>query len=187
MMRRVESFFLGAVAGLVATVPMTALMLAGKRQMSPSSQDPLPPVQITHQMLRTVDWNGDLTRKEEAALTAVNHFAYGAGMGALYAQCFEPRTAGGAIATGVGYGLGVWTLSYCGWLPAAGLYRPPTEDSAERNVLMIAAHVVWGGSLGLARHLCQRMATAQSSPTPPAMYKRFHDEEDGRIGVILQP
>ena len=172
MMRRIESLFVGAVAGLVATVPMTFFMLAGKRRMSFWSQDPLPPAQITHRALRIVDWDDDLTRDEKAALTAVNHFAYGASMGALYTQLFAPRTAGSAVATGVGYGLGVWSLSYCGWLPVTGLYRPPTEDTAERNALMIAAHVVWGGSLGLAWHLLARHKAREG----PAELRRIEYE-----------
>ena len=174
MTRRVETLFLGAVAGLIATVPMTAFMVAGKRRLSFWSQDPLPPAQITHQALRTVDLDDDVSNRQEAALTAVNHFAYGASMGALYTQLFEPRTAAGAIATGVGYGLGVWTVSYCAWLPVAGLYRPPTQDTAERNALMIAAHVVWGGSLGLACHMLRRRKSRHDQH--PAPTRRIENE-----------
>jgi putative membrane protein len=175
MAHRVEYLFLGAVAGLIATVPMTAFMVAGKRRMSLWSQDPLPPAQITHQALRTVDLDDDVSRSQEAALTAVNHFAYGAGMGAVYAQLVHPQTARGAIATGVAYGLGVWTLSYCGWLPVAGLYRSATEDTAERNALMIGAHVAWGGSLGLACHLLRRREARTNAP-PRNRLRRTENE-----------
>jgi hypothetical protein len=50
--------------------------------------------------------------------------------------------------TGVALGLGVWTASYLGVLPALGILRPATEHPARRTALMIAAHVVWGSALG---------------------------------------
>jgi uncharacterized membrane protein YagU involved in acid resistance len=53
------------------------------------------------------------------------------------------------VVNGVAYGLGVWTASYLGLLPALGLLAPATEHPARRNALMIAAHVVWGASLGI--------------------------------------
>jgi hypothetical protein len=47
----------------------------------------------------------------------------------------------------------VWAGSYLGLLPMTGLLHSATRERAERNALMIAAHVVWGGVLGaLAEH-----------------------------------
>jgi hypothetical protein len=43
----------------------------------------------------------------------------------------------------------VWATSYLGLLPATGLHEPATEHPREWNILMILAHVVRGGSLGL--------------------------------------
>ncbi len=51
---------------------------------------------------------------------------------------------------GAGFGLAVWAGSYLGWLPAAGILRPATEHPPRRVALMIAAHLVWGASAGLA-------------------------------------
>jgi hypothetical protein len=33
-------------------------------------------------------------------------------------------------------------------LPSIDLHRPATREPAERNGLMIAAHVVWGAAIG---------------------------------------
>jgi len=52
------------------------------------------------------------------------------------------------VAKGVGFGLLVWAGSYLGLLPAVGLHRPATRESARRNGMMIASHVVWGAVLG---------------------------------------
>ena len=150
MSQRAGQYLAGAIAGLLATVPMTAVMITGKRCLPRRSQDPLPPVQITQNALRAVDMDDELSREEELALTAVNHFAFGASAGAVYGPLCQPRSAADAVVSGCIYGLGVWSCSYLGWLPASGLYRSAVNDTPERNTLMIAAHLVWGASLGLA-------------------------------------
>lgn len=168
MQIRFGCYLTGAIAGLLATLPMTALMVVGKRQLSWRSQEPLPPRQITQQALQAVGLRSKVSPEQETALTAFNHFAYGAGAGAVYGGLFPIRSLAGSISSGAIYGLGVWTGSYCGWLPAVGLYQSPAADTAERDELMIAAHVVWGGSLGLATYLISsqilapRLSTAQS-------------------------
>jgi len=43
----------------------------------------------------------------------------------------------------------VWSTSYLVLLPALRLLRPATKAPPRRNALMIAAHLVWGGALGL--------------------------------------
>ncbi len=149
MSLRTERSLAGAIAGLLATVPMTAVMIAGKRHLPRRSQDPLPPIQITENALRAVDLDGELSRGQVDALTAVNHFAFGASAGAFYGSLCRPRSAPDAVISGCLYGLGVWSCSYLGWLPAAGLYRSAINETPERNTLMIAAHLVWGASLGL--------------------------------------
>ena len=149
MAGNLERWMTGGVAGLLATVPMTLVMLAGKRLLPWRSREALPPTQITHNALAAVQLHDDVSHDERLALTALNHFAYGAAVGSLYGRLFNPRGVGGAAASGVGYGLTVWAGSYLGLMPALRLYRPPGDEPAERHGLIIAAHVVWGGSLGL--------------------------------------
>jgi uncharacterized membrane protein YagU involved in acid resistance len=153
MSQRVRCCLAGAIAGLLATVPMTAVMIAGKRHLSLRSQTPLPPVQITQNALRAVRLDDEVSRAEEVALSGVNHFGFGAGTGALYGLLCSPRSVEHAVTSGCIYGLGVWSCSYLGWLPAVGLYRSAANDTPERNTLMIVAHLVWGAGLGLATHV----------------------------------
>jgi hypothetical protein len=162
MALRFDRLAAGAAAGLLATVPMTALMAIWHRRLPWRSQEPLPPAQITGQMLRGIGLHDDFSGEQEHAAAIVNHFAYGTGMGSVFGALPPARTAMGAAASGIGFGLAVWSASYLGWLPAAGLYRPATEDTAERNKLMIAAHVVWGGSLGLFSHWLSQSQRARS-------------------------
>lgn len=150
MLPRAKQCLNGAVAGLLATIPMSAVMMAGRRLLPKASQVPLPPAQITKNALRAIDVDDEVSRNAELALTVVNHFGFGGATGALYGSLCAPRSAAHAVATGCIYGLGVWSCSYLGWLPATGLYRSGFDDTRERNTLMIAAHLVWGAGLGLA-------------------------------------
>ncbi|MEJ7593683.1 MAG: DUF6789 family protein [Planctomycetaceae bacterium] len=152
MSQRAGRCLAGAIAGLLATVPMTAVMIVGKRRLPQRSQDSLPPVQITKNALRAIDLDDELSRKEEVALAAVNHFGFGASAGALYGSLCPVRSAAEALTSGCIYGLGVWSCSYLGLLPGSGLYRSAANDTPERNTLMIIAHLVWGAGLGLATH-----------------------------------
>jgi hypothetical protein len=142
----------GATAGLLATVPMTAVMLAGHRALPRHERYPLPPAEITAQAAETAADAADAAPPDPEALTALTlaaHFGYGAATGALYALAVPPApgVAAGAL-RGAGWGLAVWAGSYLGWLPAARILKPATEHPARRNALMIGAHLVWGAALG---------------------------------------
>ena len=64
-------------------------------------------------------------------------FIFGALAGTIYARC-SPR------ANGPLYGIAVWAVSYLGWIPAIGLLAPATRHRADRTLLMLLAHAVWG-------------------------------------------
>jgi len=139
----------GAVAGLTATVPMTAAMAGMHRLLPPEESYPLPPRLITENVLEKVEADDQLPEEGKRELAVVNHFAYGAAMGAIYASGLEALDTKPSVANGVFFGLGVWAGSYQALLPLAGLFPPAHKQPAARNALMIAAHVVWGAALGL--------------------------------------
>ena len=162
----------GLVAGLAATVPMTVAMELMFRGLPRRERYPLPPRWITDRLISVAGLEGEMdeSRRREAAL--LSHFAYGAAAGAAYAPIAE-RVRIGPLSAGVLYGLGVWTVSYLGWLPAAGILGPATRHPARRNALMIAAHVVWGAATGyIAHHLDEdrgESGFARRSDRPAAM------------------
>lgn len=137
----------GAMAGLVATVPMTVAMKAMHRALPPHEQYPLPPRLITEEVAEDTGIAPHLNEKEQEQMTWAAHFSYGAAMGALYGPVASHLARPG-VTSGVLFGLTVWAGSYLGLLPAAGILRPATEHPPRRTALMIAAHVVWGGALG---------------------------------------
>lgn len=163
MIPRVKQCLIGAVAGLLATVPMSLVMIVGKRLLPEQSQDLLPPAQITKNALQAINVDDEVSRVEEKVLTTVNHFGFGAGTGALYGTMWAPRSVADAVTSGCIYGLGVWSCSYLGWLPANGLYRSGFDDTRERNTLMIVAHLVWGTGLGLATRYLSETALSRTT------------------------
>lgn len=136
-----------AAVGIVATLPMNIAMELMRRALPRREQYPLPPRQITEQFVESIGAD-DLSETQTQALTAVSHFAYGGAAGGLYGTLVSQGLPANAT-TGVIFGLGVWSGSYLGWLPAMHVLTPATEHPARRNALMITAHVVWGAALGM--------------------------------------
>ena len=146
-----DSRIAASVAGAAATAPMTAVMMALHQILPGEPPTPLPPRVITENVAdaagadQAMDEMGEPAKK---AATMAAHFGYGAAAGVAYlplaGKSNLPPAAEGAL-----FGLAVWGGSYLGLMPATGLYKSATDDAAARNVLMIAAHLVWGASLGV--------------------------------------
>lgn len=137
----------GALAGLAATAPMTLAMEALHRHLPTHEQYPLPPRLITEKVTEEAGIATKLNEVDHKRLTWIAHFSYGAAAGALYAPLAK-RMRLSPVTGGALYGLAVWAGSYMGLLPAAGILRPATEHPARRTALMIAAHMVWGATIG---------------------------------------
>jgi hypothetical protein len=136
-----------SIAGFLATAPMTIGMMAMHRALPPDHKDPLPPRQITDNAAARAGVNlGDEDTRNAAALGA--HFAYGASVGAMYGPIAGSTSLPSAV-EGMLYGIAVWGGSYLGILPSAGLYRSADDEPAPRNAMIIAAHLIWGASLGV--------------------------------------
>lgn len=140
----------GAVAGAVATGPMTAAMGEVDRMLPPEERLPMPqePLLITEALLRRCGLEEMLTRSQRRRLSWCAHFSYGAACGAMFAW-LRGRHAPGGLTHGPGYGLAVFALSYCGWLPATGVLPGPPHRRAGRNAVLIASHLAWGSVLAL--------------------------------------
>jgi uncharacterized membrane protein YagU involved in acid resistance len=109
---------------------------------------PLPPREITEKLIAEAGLREQLDEAEYVGLSLLSHFSYGAASGAVYATLAQKYTPSPLLG-GITFGLGLWTISYLGWLPAAGILRPATKHPPRRNALMLTAHVIWGSVLGL--------------------------------------
>jgi len=138
----------GALAGLLATLPMTIFMRSAWRMLPRREKYPLPPRLITRRLTKETGVDEKLDANELTWLTLTLHFLFGAATGSLYGV-LEPRVPLNETVKGSLMGLAVWSGSYLGWLPAFHILPPATQHPWRRNVLMIAAHLVWGIALGI--------------------------------------
>ena len=126
----------GCLAGLAASVPMTATMARLRQRLPDADRYELPPAELT----------AGAGFPHSPAATMVAHFAYGALTGALFG--LQKRRS---PILGAAFGVGVWSASYLGWIPLSGLLAPATRHPRPRVALMLIAHVVWGASLASAQ------------------------------------
>lgn len=137
----------GTLAGFVATLPMTIFMLATQRFLPKRQQYRLPPEMITSELAHRAHIRHRLNKQLVLGATLASHFGYGAAMGAAYGPLHR-RVPLPAIAQGVLFGLIVWATSYLGLLPLLGISASGHREPVRRNLMMIAAHTVWGASMG---------------------------------------
>jgi len=133
---------------------MTAAMFALQKVLPGEQDRPLPHREITENAAQQAGAapameSVDGTSRDGLSLMA--HFGFGATAGAGYAMV-AGKSGLPPAAEGAFYGVAVWGGSYLGLMPASGLYRPATQDTGSRNLLMITAHVVWGAALGVIWH-----------------------------------
>lgn len=166
----------GTVAGFVATLPMSISMHLLFKELPRREKYPLPPRLLTVEVARRAGVADQMDNRDRAAATVASHFAYGAACGAIYGAV-APDLPGPRIIKGIVFGLCVWTGSYMGWVPAVGLMPHATEEPWRRNLLMIAAHVVFGAVLGVL---------VGDSPHPERTVRRARRERE-REGARGRP
>jgi len=138
----------GALAGAIATAPMTVVMTSLRRRLPGARLQAIPPRQITRNVAAKAGLAKALDAEQLSAATYGAHVGYGAAVGAAY-PIFASRVGGPPALAGALFGLLVWGGSYLGWLPATGILRSATREPAGRNVMMIGAHLVWGAATAL--------------------------------------
>ena len=162
-MKKLKSPYLklsqSALAGMVATLPMTMFMQSAWKRLPEQEKYALPPRQITR---KTIKPARKLSERQQTALTLFLHFMFGAAAGLIYGAVEEkvsvPHAVKGPLA-----GMAVWTGSYLGWIPALGILPSAIEHPWRRNLLMIVAHLIWGLTLGaLARMFNSRFTSGRT-------------------------
>lgn len=135
----------GAVGGLIATLPMTSTIYAGKDLgllFRP------PPREVTHRAETHTNVKQHLSRSTFTLSWLAAHFGFGASAGLVYGL-IRPLLPSAPLLAGLAYGSGVWALFYTKILPDLGLYPPPLRDRLSRTATMVVAHFVFGGVTAL--------------------------------------
>lgn len=122
----------GVAAGTVATILMTALLLAAPAFVG---------VRVPEVAARGLD---AVKARPLWVLVALGlHFGYGGLAGALYAAGARRVT----IASGLFYGLGLWGVAVAIYAPLVGLGFVASHQPA-LAALVLPAHLLYGGALG---------------------------------------
>jgi uncharacterized membrane protein YagU involved in acid resistance len=138
----------GSLAGFIATGPMTLFMLATQRFLPKRQRYALPPEIITEDLARRTHVRWHMNKTQILVATLISHFSYGAAIGALYSS-LEKKVPLPALVKGVIFGLVVWAASYLALLPLLGLSESGQREPGRRNLMMIAAHIVWGSTMAV--------------------------------------
>lgn len=131
----------------MATLPMTAVMLAGRRF---GRHTALPPERIVKGTSGSARVPGSLDRATEDAVWPGAHLAIGVVFGVIYSllQTRLPRPID-PLTGGLLFGLAEWFVSYQGVAPALDLMPPASRDDRSRQATNVAAHLVYGAVVGL--------------------------------------
>jgi hypothetical protein len=159
----------GAASGVLATVGMSGWMLAGQLVSRHGEQPP-------KKLVRGAAGRAGVATERRGAgtvlATGAAHLGFGIGAGALYGVVIRSSS----VPRGVAYGLGVWAVSYAGWIPALRLMPPPHKDLPGRAWTILSAHAVYGAILGaaVANYDKTRQDATPDSPTQGALSGADH-------------
>lgn len=133
----------GAVAGTLATAFMSVIMLGAKKL---GLMGGMPPEKITAKLLNRAGVRRGAAQQD--ALATLLHFGFGAAAGAGFGVVAPGRVVV-RVPAGMAYGAAIWGVSYLGWVPALGIMAPAHRDRADRQVAMLAGHLIYGATLAL--------------------------------------
>ena len=146
------SWLQGAIAGLIATVPMTIFMFSTQRFLPKGQRYDLPPEIITKELAERAQVKQHMNKAQILVATTASHFGYGAIMGILY-NLLGRRLPLTSSLKGIVFGLLIWGASYPALLPLLGFSESSQGETTRRNLMMIGAHIVWGVSTGVVTEL----------------------------------
>ncbi len=106
----------------------------------------MPPREIVDRSVEKAAEAPAVDERERTLLTSIAHLAFGTVAGAIYGAAVGSKRS--TMLMGIEYGLAVWALAYGVGLPSLGLHPAATDDTKDRNEVLIASHVVWGAALG---------------------------------------
>ena len=143
----------GALAGFLATGPMTYALFEIYKHLPQEERSPLPPATITDDFFKS--FGERIGDRWIIPATMAAHFAYGATTAIPY-SFLGPKSQLPVWVKGSGYGFAIWALSYLGLMPSLNFRSHATDMPWRRNAMMIGAHFVWGYSVASAEEFLRK-------------------------------
>jgi hypothetical protein len=140
----IKRTLIGAVAGVVATVPQSAAIW-GLRQAGLYRRRPAPEV-VAEAVTDTTVGMEHVPERWWSPVMLAEHLGYGAAAGALFG--LATGIVRPTVATGLLAGFLIWKASYDGWIPALRIMPPPERDETGRQLALLVAHAAYGLALG---------------------------------------
>ena len=145
MLRRALYFGIGT--GTLATACMGLVMLGLRSRRTHRAKHP--PDKVTKGIVERIP-GSKLNKHAPMLATAAAHEGYGVAAASLFALLWErfgPRRKWPVI-HGMLFSLGLWFVSYKGWLPGSNPTPSPTCDHRRRVATNLASHLAYGAVLG---------------------------------------
>lgn len=134
----------GVIAGFAGTIVMSVVMLVLKRAgMEPGE---LEPKEVAGNVEEKIGVRSLLSWRAFEVSWITLHFRYGSTSGAGYALARKIAGPVRPALAGPLFGVLLWALGYCGWLPLSGLYPPPTRVPWRKVAANIIAHTAYGAT-----------------------------------------
>jgi hypothetical protein len=142
----------GALAGAAGGAVMAMMMqkIAPKvmpQSMRPDEFIPKKAIQWAERTAGRPDALGDSTEMK-AAMGA--HLGYSALAGAVYGLARPLARDLPVPISGAAFGMGVWALSFEGWMPAMGIMERTTDEPPRKWPAPIMGHAIYGVATALA-------------------------------------
>jgi hypothetical protein len=178
----------GAVAGLAGTGVMSAAMAIAKAVGLLAGEPP--PRTVSRNLEEVVGVYDDLPGPAFEASWVGQHFAYGSTAGMVYALTRDRLKLADPLPAGPLFGVALWAFGYVGWLPATGLYPPPTAEPKRRVATLIAAHLIYGTATAAVLRVLSP-ADHKSLYRRPSLPNRTHSKANAERRVeshiVYQP
>lgn len=126
--------------GFLATLPMSIVMLYGLKRLPFFLNKTPPPQQITE----------DLVKIDSPILSTLAHFVFGAAASLPYMK-IEKHLPRNRALSGAMYGVAVWAMNYGVLLKLFRSRSNAYNMSREKNMAMIASHIIWGITLAYTK------------------------------------
>ncbi len=149
----------GALAGAAGTAVMTLMMRKAAPKMIPDEMRPdeFPPKRVVEWAEEQAGMPHALTESQEMKVAMGAHFAYGSGSGAVYGLLRSQLDGLPAPLMGALFGVGLWAVSFEGWMPALGVQEATHEKPPKKWPMPIMAHMVYGVTTALAYEALQNV------------------------------